>query len=280
MKQFILSFLLAVIVFSNELQSQINSYPFEVKQFGQGSQAIVFIPGFSCSGEVWNETKALFEKNYTCYVLTMAGFAGVKPQKSTRFEAWKEGIAQFIKDKKLQKPILIGHSMGGGLAMALAADYSDMIEKIVVVDALPCLMGLTNPKFRTAENPNCDKDVEQFKKISQEQFYNMQLQSMTMLVADTFKQKVVATWSAKSDRETFAKMFCDFSNTDLRSKIANAKCPALILMEPSFLGFQEKVKEQYAKYKNADIRYATKGLHFVMYDDVNWYNQQLLNFIK
>ena len=42
--------------------------------------------------------------------------------------------------------------MGGGLALALAADYPDLIGKIVVVDALPCLAALSNVSFISKEN--------------------------------------------------------------------------------------------------------------------------------
>jgi pimeloyl-ACP methyl ester carboxylesterase len=108
----------------------------------KANKLIIFIPGFASSGEVWNETKVAFEKEYTCYTLTMAGFAGVKPQPNPSFENWEDEIANYIKTNKIEKPILIGHSMGGGLALAIAADYPELIGKIVVVDALPCLSGL------------------------------------------------------------------------------------------------------------------------------------------
>jgi len=36
---------------------QTKTIAFEVIKSGQGSKSIIFIPGFSCSGEVWNETK-------------------------------------------------------------------------------------------------------------------------------------------------------------------------------------------------------------------------------
>jgi len=30
----------------------------------------------------------------------------------------------------------------------------------------------------------------------------------------------------------------------------------------------------------AEIKYATKGLHFIMYDDKEWYDKELKNFIS
>ena len=80
--------------------AQTKSYPFEVIKTGKEKQAILFIPGFASSGEVWNETKIAFEKDFTCYTLTMAGFAGAKPHPNPSFENWKAGIATYIKTNK------------------------------------------------------------------------------------------------------------------------------------------------------------------------------------
>ena len=35
--------------------------------------------------------------------------------------------------RNIEKPILIGHSMGGGLALAIASDYPELIKKIIAV---------------------------------------------------------------------------------------------------------------------------------------------------
>ena len=48
---------------------QTKTNAFEVTKSGQGSKSTIFIPGFSCSGEVWSETKSKYEKDFTCYTL-------------------------------------------------------------------------------------------------------------------------------------------------------------------------------------------------------------------
>src|ERR1700689_2258407 len=100
MKNYIkLTIVIAFVALVINVFGQNSSYPFEVKISGKGSQSIIFIPGFACSGDVWNDTKALYEQHYTCYTLTMAGFAGVPAQKNASFENWEKAIAQYIKDK-------------------------------------------------------------------------------------------------------------------------------------------------------------------------------------
>lgn len=274
----VIIFVLLCIECTNVYGQQKTTY-FDVIKSGQGKKSIIFIPGFASSAAVWDETKEKFEKNYTCYTLTMAGFAGVAPQKDSSFENWETAIADFIKENNLYNPIIIGHSMGGGLALALAADYPELIGKIVVVDALPCLAALSNPTFKTEDNPDCSAIVNQINSISDEQFYQMQKMSIQRLIADTTKHELVIDWSSKSDRKTFAEMYCDFSNTDLREKIKNIKCPTLILLEEYFKNVKPAIEEQYKNLKTANLQYSNKGLHFIMYDDKEWYFSQLENFI-
>jgi pimeloyl-ACP methyl ester carboxylesterase len=280
MKKYILIIALLFSALCLNVFAQIKQYPFEVSKTGKGKQAIIFIPGFASSGEVWNETKVAFEKDFTCYTLTMAGFAGVKPQPNPSFENWKNEIANYIKNNKIEKPILIGHSMGGGLALAIAADYPELIGKIVVVDGLPCLAALSDPSFKSKENNDCSAMVTQMTAMNETQFYDMQKQMMPRLLEDKSKLEMVVDWSVKSDRVTFAQMYCDFFNTDLRSKIVAIKCPSLILLESYFINLKPAIEEQYKNLKTAHFQYANKGLHFIMYDDKEWYLEQLSNFLK
>lgn len=254
--------------------------PFQVKVTGHGNKAIIFIPGFASSGAVWDDTRQLFEKDHICYTLTMAGFAGVPVRGEATFQAWEKAIAQYIQQHKISKPVIIGHSMGGAMALAIAADYPDLPSQVVVVDALPFLAAMRDPSAQANDKVDCSASIAQFKAMPDAQFMQMQQGTMAMLMADTTHRREAIDWSAKSDRAVFAGMFCDFSNTDLRSKLSAVKCPALILLESYFANFKPAIDDQYKLLKTGDYRYATKGLHFIMYDDKDWYDAQLKSFVK
>jgi pimeloyl-ACP methyl ester carboxylesterase len=271
---------IALSAFKPNIHIKNATYPFDAKKTGKGDRSIIFIPGFACSGEVWDETRSAYENDYTCYTLTMAGFAGVPPQPGSTFQDLEKGIATFIRQNKIDKPVIIGHSMGGGLAMALAADYPGLMSKIIVVDALPCLSALMNPSFKAKENNDCSTMISEITSATKEQFYQMQKQTIPRLLADTSKQELVVSWSVRSDRTTFAEMYCEFSNTDLRERIAAVKCPALILLESYFVNLKPAITEQFKNLVTADLQYAGKGLHFIMYDDKEWYKKELNDFIK
>lgn len=277
-----LKFIVPVIVFISitiNLYGQSKSKYFEVVKSGKGSKSIIFIPGFASSGEVWDETKSKYEKDHTCYALTMAGFAGVEPQPNSTFFVWVQNIADYIKENKIENPIVIGHSMGGVMAMALASDYPNLIGKIIVVDGLPCLQALMNPNFKSVEKPDCSTMTSQIVAASDSDFYKMQTMSIKQLMADTTNREQVIGWSMKSDRKTFAEMYCDFYNIDLRDKIKKMECPSLILLEDYFKNIKPAIEDQFKNLRTASLQYSNKGLHFIMYDDKEWYFSQLDNFI-
>lgn len=277
MKSLKLIIILCLICF--KVIASSNDYPFKVEIKGVGTQSIIFIPGFASSGDVWNETVSKYEKNFRCHILTMPGFADAEPKENCTFQSWSNEIAKYITEEKLTKPIIIGHSMGGGLAMNIAADHSDLISKIIVVDALPCLAAMQNPNFESKSELDCSIQVQQMLALSEEQFLAMQKMSIPSLVANESMQEKIVEWSVASDRKTLGAMFCSFYNIDLRAKIKNISCPSLILLEAPFVNFKDTIEGQFKNLASAELRFADKGLHFIMYDDKDWYFNQLHNFI-
>ena len=255
------------------------SYPFEVSITGKGKIPVIFIPGFSCSGKVWDETLQQLEPNYKCYTLTMAGFAGAKADTAPDVNNWISSLGAYIEHEHLNKPIIIGHSIGGVMAEWLAADYPDKISKIIVVDALPCLFALGDSTYKAYEHPKCGFAANYYKSMDTAYFRAFQRLSMKGMVKDSTKIDMIVQWAVNSDRNTLGQIFCQFRNVDMRAKLSKITCPALILLEPSFKG-NKGVVEQYSTLKTAQLEYANKGLHFIMYDDKEWYLSEVNKFLQ
>ena len=107
---------------------------FQVSVFGTG-EPILFFPGFTCTGEVWESTVQELSKNYQCHVFAFAGFGDVPAIEKPWLPKIKEGIQEYIQQKKLKNPSMVGHSLGGALALWLATE-SDSFKNLIIVDAL------------------------------------------------------------------------------------------------------------------------------------------------
>lgn len=272
--------LLCVVLFGLTGTSLAQS--FSVQRIGNGKQSIILIPGFACSGDVWRQTVDTLQSDYTCYVLTMPGFAGVSPEENPSFDNWTKQITDFIRKENIEKPILIGHSMGGGLALNIASTNTNLVKSIIIVDALPCLAAIYNPNFQTKKitDDELEKAGTGLLRMSNEQFGRQVYISAISLTTDSLRYNDLVKWSLSSDRKTYAKMYYDYSNVDLRPAIKHISVPTLVLLEHPFKKIVPMIEQQFENLLNFRVEYAEKGLHFIMFDDWEWYIQHIIDFLN
>lgn len=259
---------------------------FEVKVIGKG-QPIILIPGYSCSGDVWNETANHLKSNYELHVLTLAGFGGAKPIEDDEIlKTVRNQIIQYVKDKNLKKPMLIGHSLGAFMTLWVQSTEPELFGKGICVDGLPFLSAIGKPET-TAEslksNPQYNKEmvINNFKAIPNEGYVKGMTKSMLNQVADTLRARQIAEWSFKSDRKTLGSTIVEMATTDLRKDIANIKSPILVMA--SLFGTKEASEkiysEQYQLLKNKTIKVADSK-HFIMYDQPQWFYSEIDSFLQ
>ncbi|MBC7405031.1 MAG: alpha/beta fold hydrolase, partial [Cytophaga sp.] len=124
-----------------------------VRAEGKGSD-VILIPGLSSSPRVWAEMiKAVPEHRY--HLIHISGFAGQPKGANTDGDVAApvaEEIARYIESEGLNKPAVIGHSMGGTIGMMLTARHPQMVSKLMVVDMLPFLGAMFGPPGTTVQS--------------------------------------------------------------------------------------------------------------------------------
>lgn len=282
MKNLFLTFAFFFIVCQNFAQ---NTNAFEVQVIGKG-QPIILIPGYCCSGEVWNETVDHLKNNYQLHVMTLAGFGTAKPIANDEIlKTVHDQIIQYVKTNKLQKPMLIGHSLGAFMTLWLHSSEPELFGKSVCVDGVPFISALYNP-LATAEsvktNPQFNKAmvIENFKNLPDEGYIDNMAKQMAFQVNDPVRARQIATWSFQSDRATLGSTIVEMSSTDLRPELPKIKQDILVLA--SIFETKEnslKIYEnQYALLKNKTIEVAD-AKHFIMYDSPEWFYAQIDAFL-
>ncbi len=122
---------------------------FTVEVRGAGPD-VILIPGLSAGRNVWaSAVRAV--PGYRYHLIQVAGFAGEPARGNARgpvVASLETELARYIAENRLRRPAIVGHSMGGTLAMMLAADRPRLVGRIMVVDMLPAPGGLFG------QNPN------------------------------------------------------------------------------------------------------------------------------
>jgi N-formylmaleamate deformylase len=267
--------------------NSVNQYPFKVEVIGHG-QPMILIPGLSSSGEVWESTVARYKANYKCHVLTLAGFAGEPPITAPFLEKIRLGIADYIRQKKLRRPVVVGHSLGGFLALWLASKEPDMVGPIIVIDMLPFLPAAQQPN---ATPETMKSQAEMMRKgmlaaQTPEQRQQQQKMILQTMITDPANVALAAKWGAASDQNTVAQAMYELFTTDLRPDLARIKAPTLVI--GTWIGLRQyatreqiekNFRAQYAGLAGYKLVMSEKAKHFVMLDDPEFLFTEMDGFL-
>ncbi|MDR7090415.1 MULTISPECIES: alpha/beta hydrolase [Cellvibrio] len=254
--------------------------------------ALIFIPGLNSGKETFRATCDHFQKNYQCHLLQLPGFAGhpAKPGLQQDFLiAMRDEILAYINTHKLKKLTLVGHSLGGTLSLMLTLKAPELVDKLVIVDALPFYPAIQNPAL-TAElmRPQAEQMRVMMNNQSQVDYEKNATANMQGMSNNPARLPLLIEWSKNSDRATTTQAMIALMTTDLRNDIAAIKQPTLVLGAWAAYKAYGSTKDstagiyqlQYAKLKNVDIRLSDTGYHFLTWDDGDWVNQQISEFLS
>jgi pimeloyl-ACP methyl ester carboxylesterase len=258
---------------------------FQVKITGHG-QPMILIPGLASSGETWDSTVARYEDRYECHVLTLAGFAGVPRIPAPMLDKVRDDIAAYIRDKKLVKPVIVGHSLGGFLTLSLASKYPGLPGKLVIVDAYPSLAAIYQPDITSAQAKAQSAMTRQYM-TSQPQSAEATSALIHAMVTKDADFERIMTWSRASDYSAIVDAMVEMYGGDLRDDIAAIHSPTLVL--GTWIGYKDytdhakteaNLHREYAKLAGVDIRLNDTSRHFIMYDEPQWFFAQIDEFLK
>lgn len=264
---------LVVVCSAGAASAQGTHSSFNVTVTGRGP-AIILIPGLLSSGEVWTSTVERYKDRYTLHTVTLAGFGGPAPIGSPFLSRVRDELIAYVRNQKLQKPILIGHSLGGFLAFWIAATSPDSVGGVVAVDGVPFLPALGNPDA-TAEAMSTQsvRIRSTYGSLSTDQLVAQSRMTMTTMITTPADVDRAMAWVARSDAATAGIAVGEMMTTDLRADIAKISAPVLLIgatgaapaaMRPHMA---TAYAAQVSRLPSARVKMAGNARHFIMFDD-------------
>jgi pimeloyl-ACP methyl ester carboxylesterase len=259
-----------------------------VDHFGAGPQPLILIPGLACGPWVWADTVTRLAPTHTLYVLTLPGFDGhPATTRSPLFATFTKDFWQLLATRNIEKPVVIGHSLGGTLGFALAAEHPDRLAALIAIDGLPV--------FPTLANATPDQRSQL---AAQSTAPTAALSPAALLDAQTTYMRTVGTISpdlvdraakhlAQSDPVAIAAWTKEDLTTDLRPTLKNITLPILELMPYNPADKSPYTQDQtLAFYKSllagaphATVLPLTPARHFAMLDQSETFHKTLTTFL-
>ena len=102
-----------------------------------GAPVIVFLHGLLGSSRNWRSVTKFLSEQYHCLSFDLPNHGKSFHQPSTSVQEMADAIFLQLEEMRVSKFTICGHSLGGKVAMRMACDHTDSINKLVVVDIAP-----------------------------------------------------------------------------------------------------------------------------------------------
>ncbi len=262
-----------------------------VDRYGSGDP-IVLVPGLASGAWTWNGIIPHLAAKHSVYSITLAGFAGRPAAGTPSFAAFATDLTALLDARRLVRPILIGHSLGGTLAIAYAESHPDRLRGVVAVDGLPIFPGMQALTAQQREAAGAQiaagvtaQTAEQFLAFEKGYFARIAVTDATL--ADQ-----LAALSAQSARPTVAAWLQADVAADLRPDLAKITAPVLEIVPYSPTENDAASPMRYTEAEKAalyrsllpgvaklDVITIAPARHFVMLDQPERFQKAVDDFL-
>ncbi|MCS6879775.1 MAG: alpha/beta hydrolase [Oscillochloridaceae bacterium] len=241
--------------------------------FGRG-KPVLFLHGWLGSWRYWFPTMEVVARQFRTYSFDFWGF-GDSRRKRTResIQAYSEQVIRFLDALGIDRLMLVGHSMGGMVALKTAINYPERIQRVVTVgapidgDSLSWLLKLTDRPFLAdvfARTPLLRRCLFRF-------FLGQTNDPAVKEVIDD---------SVKSSADTLRYAVSSMWRTDLRPELPRLRVPALVVHGGRDDIVNPDQLDLFANVPTARIFPMPRSRHFPFLDEAATFNEALLSFLQ
>ncbi len=279
----ILLFVLSALFVRQTIAGPVAAPPIVVERLAPADATadaplLVFVPGLASAPDVWREQAERFSsRGYEAWLVGIAGFAGVPPTKdaggSSVIRRTAEALVARLEEGGDRRAVLIGHSLGGQIALAAAGSAPERTAGVVVVDSLPFLAALFRPGV-TPEQAAASAEAmrRNLESMPPEQARAAMRGSQAVLTRTETFRATLADWLNRSDLTTVIRASSEAMGSDLRPALARVRAPVLVLyardpaMGPMAEMLEPIYRAQYESLKRVRIRAIDRSFHFIPVD--------------
>ena len=256
-----------------------------------GAPDIIMIPGLSSSPHVFDALTEQLATRYRVHRIHVQGFAGAPAMDNAQGPVSApvaEEIARYIAEHRLNKPAVIGHSMGGSIGMMLAARHPDSVGRLMVVDMLPFVGAMFAGPGATPESVAAMADqIYTGMTAGPEEAYRAQNAAMIASMINTEAARAgPLSEAARSDRAVSSNAFRELVVTDLTPELGRITVPTTVL----YVKFNDPrmtneitdgiYRASFAGLPGAQLKRIDDSAHFIMLDQPEQFAAEVNAFLE
>jgi pimeloyl-ACP methyl ester carboxylesterase len=231
---------------------------------------VILLPGLSTPGAVWDGLAADLAGRATVYVVSVKGFGdgdGTANAAGGMLDGITADLASFVAERQLDDPALIGHSLGGTLALHAGIKTPDTYGRLMVVDALPFVALLFDPTATVdSARPQAEAMRDHIAAAPAGEGADRAAQTYAN---DAAAQALIRGWMQAADPAVVAQALYEDMQVDLRPDLSRITLPVTLIVpipDDAGPGFADRYQALYAEVANLKTVTVPQARHFVMLD--------------
>ena len=206
---------------------------------GQGSPPMVFVHGWSCDHRYFAPQVEHFSQEHRTIAVDLRGHgASDAPQQEYTMSAFADDLAWLCNELRVEKPVVVGHSMGAVVALQLAAEHPDVPSAIVMIDGgtrtlVPPPPG-GDPSLLLADVMRHADDLTPVRQV---------IEGMFLPTDDPERRAWIAEAMLSTPRHVIASAWEQLRKVDGRSAAQACSVPALFINAATWRPELERLRE-------------------------------------
>lgn len=243
--------------------------------FGRG-RPVVFLHGWLGSWRYWYPTMEFVSNHFRTYSFDFWGFGDSSRQQqntSVSIQNYSSQVIRFLDELGIDRCILVGHSMGGMVALKTAINHPKRISRVAAVGA-----------------PIDGDSLSWLLKLTDRPFFANAFATMPWLRRTLFRFFLGATNdpavhevlddSLKSTSTTLRRAVSSMWRTDLRPELPRLQVPALVVHGGRDDIVRPNQADLFGNVSAAEVVVMAQSRHFPFLDEAEMFNDLLLRFLK
>ncbi|WP_448659425.1 alpha/beta fold hydrolase [Sphingomonas sp. CJ99] len=244
---------------------------------------VILIPGMASPSAVWDGIAPELAKRHRVLLVQVNGFAGDDPGKNLEpgiIDGIVSDLATYAEREKLTKPAVIGHSLGGLVAMKLAADHPALPGRIMAVDTLPFFGALFGAPDAAAAQPQADR-IRAALSAAQSPTASTEVTSDPGGIwSNSPAGRIrVANWSRMADPRVVGQATYEDVLLDMRPRLGAIRAPFTVLYATGAGPMAKTLWEREYAGSSARLVPVADSWHFIMLDQPEVFAREVQAFL-
>ena len=237
---------------------------------GRGEYEMVLIHGLGGNADIWNECLPFLKGTFKVWTFELSGHGQTQPIVDPTIAKEAERLAEFLQEQGIVYPTLVGHAMGGMIALRYTIDHPADVSRLIVLDAAP--IQLAGKDQKAAVGQELANNYDQF---IYTRFLNMTPnKDVTDRIVDT---------ALRTDSATFISMLMSSFDFDVSEDLYSLPVPMLVIGSELMFPGKDNSRHQLNHYgfgKARSLSFKRMGGtgHFMMMERPQYLASVLLAF--